>query len=454
MRQAVCDRRRELLRMQLSVLLAWLTLFAASCLAQVGAYGGPNVLSRGGAGVGERSGKPVNFRFYASVNGIYDTGIMPYSVDSQGHLLQIGGLYGVEAVIGAYGTRNWRTTTLGLDYNGDYRYYDKNQFFNGSDHYLSLNLLHQYSRRTAIQLREVAGTSSLNFGSYYPASPYGDQIGLNNLLLFDNRAYYLQSGMDLILQKTARLSFSMGGDGYTVKRESKALAGLNGYTLRGVMSYRWSRRVTLNGAYSYMHYDFPPAFGESNIHMGTAGYSVLLGRRWDLALQGGAYRIETEGLQRVSVDPAIAAITGQSGVIQAFYQVSTLPTYAGSLTGRFKRSAVSLNYSSTVMPGNGVYLTSRLQGGGLSYSYTGIRKWYLGIEGGYSKISSIGQTLGDYATYTGGAGASYTLSRSIHITSRYDLRHMAIDYAGFLRTSYRVSLGLAFSPGDIPLSLW
>lgn len=436
------------------VLLAMFALYAASGLAQIGTYGGPSVLSRGVGDTGERSGKPVNLRFYAEVNGIYDTGLTPLSVDSKGNLIQVNGLYGAEAAIGVYGTHNWRTTTLGLDYNGDYRYYEQNQYFNGSDHALTLGIMHQFSRRTGIQLTEVAGTASRALGGYYLGNAFADPLGVNNLLLFDNRAYYLQSGMDLILQKTARLSFSMGGDGYTVKRQSSALVGVNGYTLRGVTSYRWSRRVTLNGTYDYTHYDFPRAFGESNIHTFTGGYSVQVSRHWELGLQGGAFRLEAEGLQRTSVDPAISAITGQPSVIQAFYSVTTLPTYEARLAGRFKHSGVSMSYSSTLMPGNGVYLTSRTDNGGLSYSYTGLRKWNFGISGGYSRMQSVGLALGSYAGFNGGVGATYTLLRSLHLTSRYDVRHTEIDAVNFLRTSYRVTFGVAFSPGEVPLSLW
>ena len=55
---------------------------------------------------------------------------------------------------------------------------------------------------------------------------------------------------------------------------------------------------------------------------------------------------------------------------------------------------------------------------------------------------------------TGGAGFTYGLTRMFHVVGRYDARHQEINLYNYRRTSYRATLGIAFSPGDIPLSLW
>jgi hypothetical protein len=34
------------------------------------------------------------------------------------------------------------------------------------------------------------------------------------------------------------------------------------------------------------------------------------------------------------------------------------------------------------------------------------------------------------------------------------VRHEEIDLGGYKRSGYRVAFGVAFSPGNIPLSLW
>jgi hypothetical protein len=107
-----------------------------------------------------------------------------------------------------------------------------------------------------------------------------------------------------------------------------------------------------------------------------------------------------------------------------------------------------------VVPGNGVYLTSRQIAGSAGYSYTGIRKWNFGISGGYYKLVSIGQGIPAYGQFSAGAGATYSLPHAFHLTARYDARHQDIDEAGYRRTGYRAAVGVAFSPGRVPLSLW
>src|SRR6266851_8594298 len=98
--------------------MALVCLLASTAAAQVGNYLGPGVLSRGAGDIGTRSGQQVDLRFYAGVSGVYDNQLQPVSVDSKGNLIQVKSLYGVEANLGAYGTHNWKTATLGLDYHG------------------------------------------------------------------------------------------------------------------------------------------------------------------------------------------------------------------------------------------------------------------------------------------------------------------------------------------------
>ena len=104
------------------------TIFALALLCTAAAWGqnspqstipdyvGPEVLSHGAAGVGQRAGKDVDLRFYANASGIYDTGLAPVSTDSNGKLVQVGGLYGVELGLGVYGKHAFRHSVLGLDY--------------------------------------------------------------------------------------------------------------------------------------------------------------------------------------------------------------------------------------------------------------------------------------------------------------------------------------------------
>ena len=164
-------------------------------MAQVADYLGPGIMSRGAGAIGERSGQQVDLRFYFTVSGFYDTGLQPFSVDSSGRLKEIDGLYGEQASVGVYGTHSWKRAILGLDYNGDYRHYSEQSYFDGSDQRLALGYTFRKSKRFSIDLRETAGTASRAFGNSVFQVP-GDIVNQPTSLLFDNRTYYTQSTAD------------------------------------------------------------------------------------------------------------------------------------------------------------------------------------------------------------------------------------------------------------------
>jgi len=259
---------------------------------------------------------------------------------------------------------------------------------------------------------------------------------------------------DLTYQKTARLSFNMGGDGFLARRRSSSLYGVTGYRARGDVAYRTSRFATTGFAYNFTHYDFTKGFGASDIHTVQIAQSFRIGRSWELGLKVGGARVETLGLVSVAVDPVITAITGQGRTVEAIYRIVWVPSMEGALTRSFRRASLTFSYARGVSPGNGVYLTSRQETADASFSYTGIRKWNLGLSGGYSSFGSLSRQLGNYEAYNGGGGATYNATGALHLIIRYDYRHQAVTNNRFQRDTYRAYVGFGFSPGDLPLSLW
>ena len=67
----------------LSLFRAVLCLLTVACLFGQD-YGGPSVLSRGTPPSTIQPGTATQIRPYVSVNGIYDTGLIGYSVDQNG----------------------------------------------------------------------------------------------------------------------------------------------------------------------------------------------------------------------------------------------------------------------------------------------------------------------------------------------------------------------------------
>ena len=427
--------------------------FAPSGLAQISSYLGPGVLSRGVGNIGSRSGQQSDLRLSADVSGFYDTGLLLVAVDPSGKLFTSSADYGMQAGLSAYGVHKFHRSQLGLDYSGNYRYYAKNTNISGADQTLSLGYTVQASRRLTVEMRGSAGELiNGNNGLYGYASESFDP---NSSLLFDNRTFYLQGGMDVTYSLTPRTYFQVGGYGFVVRRAAAGLVGVNGYDLRGSLSHRVSRETTFGVSFDHSHFDYPRAFGESDNNAYSAFIARSLGKNWTINLSAGAFQSEVQGLQRVSLDPAVAAILGVSSGTQAFYRKYTFPTGSLSLVRRFRSATATVAYSRSITPGNGVYLTSRNEQASANFSYTGIQKWSFSFTAAYSKLGSLGQDIANYSQTTAGGGATFALTRAIHLTARFDDRRNEIDLVnGFKRNSYRATFGLGWSPGDIPVSLW
>jgi hypothetical protein len=418
-------------------------------------YQGPSILSRDKNLIGESGGKLLDFRYYVEVSGVYDSGLAALTTNAQGNQINVGAAYGVETGFGVIASRKWKRDQLNLEYKGAYRQYSLSNVAQGLDQFLNLAYSRQLSPRLLLDLKDTAGTVSLANGafSYLPLSNT-DLFAIPANELFDIRTNFVQSRVDLTWQQTARLSFGVGGEGFVVRRSSLALAGLDGYDARANVAYRLTSRQTLSGDYNYIHYDFQRAFGDSKLQSASLGYSVGLSRKWDLSLRAGAIRIDSLGITQVSIDPAIAEIVGQSFADVTYARVVYAPLEEARLMRHFDRSSLTLDYSVGATPGNGVYLTSRQTAGTARYSYTGYRRWTFALNSGYSELSAVGQTLGKYTNLQGGTGVTYKVGRETNIQFRYDYRHYTTQNTIYEKDSSRVSLGLAFSPGERPLAIW
>ncbi len=427
---------------------------AGSALGQRPDYEGPTILSRGVGPVLLGGAEFVRIRPYLSVNGIYDTGLTPVSVDQQGQVPEKD-LYGLEGQFGVGGYHNWRRTILGVDYRGTYRHYSQDTYYNSSDHSLSLGVTHQSSRSLVVSFRQAAGMHSRAFAPFGGIGFYDQNFaGVPANELFDGRTYYFSSMGDLTYLKGSRLSFNIGGSGLGVRRRSRQLTGVTGVSARGDMAYQLSPSSAIGLDYGFTHFAYTNSFGTSDIHSLAFNYAARLGRRWHFGVRAGASRIETLGLRRVALDPIVAAIIGASTGVEAFHRINYLPRGNASLSRSFERSTFSLGYSLGAGYGNGVYLTSQQQSVHAGYSYTASRRWSVSLSTNYDTIGSLSQNIGRYRSYAGGGGVSCRLTSIVHLVTRAEARQYEANGTQFQRTTFRATVGLAFSPGDIPLSLW
>lgn len=418
-------------------------------------YEGPAILSRGGTATVARGTELIKLRPYVTVSGVYDNGLGTVSVDQLGQASTVGS-FGEEARLGVTGTHGWKRTQMTLDYRGSLRHYAHNSYYDGMDNSLIMTLRHRASRRVTVELEENASRFSNSFSIPYSQGTYYNPLsyGLTSNELFNTPTSMLMSTARAIYERTSRLSFAAGASGFVVRRRSSALMGVNGFQATGDMSYRLSRYQTIGVDYSFSRFDFTRQVGFSEIHGVAFSYAIRVGQHWEFGMRAGGFRVRSQQVVRVPIDPAVAAIFGQSSGLEIADRTMYAPHLEGHLTRGFRRGSWSLSYVRTVMPGNGIYLTSGTDSAQTAYSYTGIARVSLQCRLGVDRLSSLSQTLGSYRGYSAGGGATVKLSRALSLIAQVGGRHFDANGTVFRRTIFHANLGLAWSPGERPLAIW
>lgn len=418
-------------------------------------YSGPAILSRGLAALLNPDRELLRLRPFASVQGVYDTGLVAYSIDEAGRL-RSEDAYGIQAQFGVTGHHAWRRTLLGMQYQGRLRHYSRQTYYDGFDNLLTLSMTHRATRRVTVELSPAAASYSRGF--LIPEAGSGfysrELTELTEGELFDSRVHVAAASGRVVYQRSARLSLSAGSSGFTARRHTAALVGVTGYSAVGDIAYRLSRYQTLGVDYSFIHYDFQRVFGDTDANGISLNYGAQMGRNWTLALRAGGHRVEVSRLERVALDPVIAAIVGQRAAITTSYRKVYHPRLEGRLARRYRRGSLSFHYERGLTPGNGLYLTSSVERGGVSASYRGTRRATFSVHASAHQYRALVQDLGKYRSYWAGAGMNYRLGRGLSLSFNAGARQHAIRDSQYDRLSYRVSAGLTFSPGELPFSLW
>jgi hypothetical protein len=261
---------------------------------------------------------------------------------------------------------------------------------------------------------------------------------------------------NLTYQKTARLSFAIGGGGFLVRRRSSALFGVSGGMAQADVAYRLSRRSTVSLSYAFVHFGFTQAFGGSDVHTAGVSYAVSLSRHWELGVMTTANRVEHQTVRQVFVDPVIAAITGITSGQEAFHATTTLGGYGARLSRGLRRGNLTFGYMQGVSPGNGLYLTSRQRVADVQLQYTALRRWNFGAGASYGTLGTISEHSSSYRSTEMRAGLSRSLGRGdLHFTANVAGRRYHTDFTNFRsRLQTHATIGIAYSPGDVPLALW
>jgi hypothetical protein len=272
---------------------------------------------------------------------------------------------------------------------------------------------------------------------------------------FDNRTIAISTQPSLAIQRSRRLSFVVGGDGFLVRRWSSALYGVKGIGAHGDLQYRVNKRSTVGAMYSFIHYSFTGIYGSTDSHTLAATYSASVSRSIQFSATGGVSRYENIFVEIVPIDPAIAAVIGISTAQRVTYLSSYIPNLSARLSKVVPRGSVFVSAAHGINPGNGLFLTSTSTSVGGGYNYSGIRRWALSAGAAYNNSTSQGNVLGQYGSYSVTVSASRQVAPLTHGVLSFNARkYDSGDFRNYNKWSYSANLGLSFTPGDIPVRLW
>ena len=434
----------------------WLVfLLALPLAAQVdpNGYQGPGVLSSNTSDIGERSGQQVDLRFWGGVNGVFDTNVQPFVTDAHGNLIHVPDLLGVEASFGAYGSHRWEHAILSLSYTGTYKYYPNDQIYDGTNQALALGYSVQYSSRLAFDVRLTGATLQQGTGAVADAAAANGS--LPSTQLFDSRASYVDVTGSMTYIQSPRMSYTVGGGGDANYFDENGLTSSNGYHVNGGANYRTSLTTTIGALYTYSTQNASGGSFDSRTQTFAGQYFTTWARVWTFHLTAGAAYVQVHQLIAVPLDPVLAALFGVPAVVLPYDTHNFYPTGSAELRRQFQRADATVAYSRSIAGGNGFFISTRNESLTAGVSYTGIHKWNFGIQGRYQKTTSLGQNAGLSTTYGGGTGVTYEVARYTHLSARFDVGHYDLGVASdYNRTTERATLGVVFSPGNIPLSLW
>ena len=412
----------------------------------------PSILSRENALRTPGQGRLIGFRFYGEITGIYDSGLTPLISEGQEKATKGTPGEGMEAGVGIIGSRAGRHYKLSLEYKGRYRQYTDDPLISGTDQFLRMDYRSFLTEHVVLDFNNTLGTATLANNDLEFWLGGGTNFGLPVNEMFDNRTNYLQSRIDMTWDATRRLSFGVGGQGFIVRRDSHALAGLSGYDARSDIAYRITKHQTISASYEYASFDFQHTFGDAALQIAAAGYSVQFSRASELDIQAGTIQSESRSLNQIPLDPVVAAILGQTTAIVTSSRTIYLPLAELRFVRRLRRSEFVGTFSKTVSPGNGVYLTSRETSGVLSFSYAGYRRIAVTFHTGSGQLSPVDQNIGNYTNWRLGAKMTYSLARDAFLDLQYEYRRYTTQQLGLGMDSHRVAVGIAFSSGASPVT--
>ena len=418
---------------------------------------GPAILSRGEAPPAMAS-PDTEFRPFLTVTGTYDTGLAGVAVNSEKQLVYSSSS-GVRLDGGITGTHSWEHTKIMLTYAGSVIHYFQLARDTTSQN-LSLDIIHQFTPHVVLDVKESGALLSQNYSSLgQTGTSDASQSNAPAVDFFNNRSTYLNTQADLIVQESARLSFDIGATGSLCRLRSSGLYGdtygNRGASARGDVQYRLSEFTTIGAVYNYWNYSYTGTVGNVDIHDASGTFAAKLSPQWEFSGYAGFARLESKFVQSIPLTPVVEQFLGISSEPAVLYGVQYIPIGTARLSRTFRTGVFSFTGEHTVTPGNGLFLTSKMIRGSLSYTYTGLRYWSFAAQALYERGTSLANATGTYGDFGGNVSVSRQIASGVHFVAGADVRrYQSPDIPLYNRIASNVHIGLGFVPGSVPLRFW
>lgn len=414
-------------------------------------YSGPAVLSRSYSVNRPLIPEQIKWQESVGLSSVYDTGISR-RVNPDGSLGNPSTLTGGEFTWSLSGRHYFRRDVVGVLYSGNVTRYSGSGGYNGTNQSVTVDYSHVLTRRLAVNFSGSGSILAQNYALENPAVGADTIANISlasspNIQIFDTGAKQFSGQADLTWRKTSRLSFNLGTSYFGISRDSALLLGVTGQQFRGDVNYRLTRKTTVGSYYSYSHYLYPHGAGDSDINTLGMIFSYAISRTMQIRFRGGVSRIESLGQQTVRIDPAIAALLGQSSGIVDSYQILRTSDLSAQLVKDFGRgTTVSLAYARGISPGNGVFQTSRQESISGNVTLRLKRNASLQTSFGRDTLGSVGQALGEFKSDSARISLSRTYRRGFGLSLAAEYRHFDIVNFASIRNQLRITTGFTWSP--------
>ena len=251
----------------------------------------------------------------------------------------------------------------------------------------------------------------------------------------------------------ARLSLNFTGGYFLTRRLSTGLYGNTGQTAGVDAQYRLSRRTTIGATYGFTNFNFTGTYGDTQLNTLGGTYSYAFNRNTEFSSRLGVGRLESTSLGVIQLDPTLAAILGQTSVLQALYKVSYVPDVTVQLRRKVSDLSLSLAYNRGITPGNGLILTSTRQTASAGANYVARRVWNLAASAGYDSLKGT-TTNQSYQSTVYNVSVYRKIAWHLDWHFRMDYRRYNFTDTAYLRNGFLISSGIVWSPGDILNRVW